>query len=139
MDAPDNSVEGVSRVLEQVMGQIGVDLEKYAEKLSVAGGNIGSNQLIESLQVKTFPRVDSFKGLGFVLLIFGGAHTTWKFTKALLALHWGNLENGEDLGAWRSWFALGGDHKKPVASQDFNTIMRSMHMIHKANLGGHEH
>ncbi|EGG09907.1 uncharacterized protein MELLADRAFT_103911 [Melampsora larici-populina 98AG31] len=134
MDAPDSSAEGVSRVLDKIMEQIGVEKKTYAESLLVAGGDVGSNQLVESLRTKRFPPIDSVEGLEWVLSIFGGAHTTWNFTKSLLSLHWGHSDKGDDSGAWRSLFALGAEYKKPVASQDFNTIMRSAQILHKGNL-----
>ncbi|EGG12170.1 uncharacterized protein MELLADRAFT_102091 [Melampsora larici-populina 98AG31] len=134
MDAPDSSADGVSRVLDAVVSQIGIQKETYAEKLLIAGGDVGSNQLLESLRVKRFPPVKSVEGIEWVLSVFGGAHTTWNFAKAIWSLHWGNSADGEDSGVWRSTFAIGGDYKKPPASQDFNSIMRSLQMIHKANL-----
>lgn len=134
MDAPDSSAEGVSRVLDAVIAQIGLDKTKYAESLLVAGGDVGSNQLLESLRVKRFPPIDSFEGMQWVLSIFGGAHTMWNFTKALLTHHWGKSDHGDDSGAWRSLFALGCEYKKPPASQDFNTIMWSSRILHKGNL-----
>ncbi|EGG05399.1 uncharacterized protein MELLADRAFT_64215 [Melampsora larici-populina 98AG31] len=134
IDAPDSSAEGVSRVLDEVIRQIGLDKKKYAESLLVAGGDVGSNQLLKSLRQKRFPPIDSVEGIQWVLSIFGGAHTTWNFTKALLGHHWGKSDNGDDTGAWRSLFALGGEYKKPPATQDFNTIMRSARILHKANL-----
>ncbi|EGG10756.1 uncharacterized protein MELLADRAFT_60250 [Melampsora larici-populina 98AG31] len=134
MDAPDSSDEGVSRVIDEVIKQIGLDKTKYAESLLVAGGDVGSNQLLESLRMKRYPPIDSVEGMEWVLSIFGGAHTTWNVTEALLTHHWGKSDNGDDSGAWRSLFALGGEYKKPVASQDFNTIMRSTRLLHKANL-----
>ncbi|EGG08451.1 uncharacterized protein MELLADRAFT_61738 [Melampsora larici-populina 98AG31] len=134
MDAPDSSAEGVSRVIDKVLGQIGLDSETYANKLLVAGGDVGSNQLVESLRVKRFPPIDSVEGYEWVLSVFGGAHTSWNFTKALWIHHWGNPSKGTDTGVWRSAFALGLEYKKPAGSQDFNTIMRSCQIVHKANL-----
>lgn len=134
MDAPDSSADGVSRVLDQVMSQIGMTKEEYAEFLLVAGGDVGSNQLVESLRGKLDPPIDSVEGLSWVLSVFGAAHTTWNFAKAIWGLHWGNSSNSENAGGWRSSFELGGDYNKPVASQDFNSIMRNMQVVHKANL-----
>ncbi|EGG01482.1 uncharacterized protein MELLADRAFT_110975 [Melampsora larici-populina 98AG31] len=134
MDAPDSSADGVSRVIEQILGQIGMDAEAYAEHLLVAGGDVGSNQLVESLRMKRFPPIESVKGYESILSIFGGAHTTWNFAKALWTLHWGHSDKSEDTGVWRTAFALGLEYKKPAGSQDFNTIMRSIHIVHNANL-----
>lgn len=134
MDAPDSSAEGVSRVIDQILGQIGMDREAYAKHLLVAGGDVGSNQLVESLRVKRFPPIDSVEGFEWVLSVFGGAHTTWNFTKSLWALHWGNPDQSDDTGVWRSAFALGLEYKKQAALQDFNTIMRSCQIVHHANL-----
>ncbi|EGF98933.1 uncharacterized protein MELLADRAFT_113091 [Melampsora larici-populina 98AG31] len=114
--------------------KIGVNPKKYAEELLVAAGDVGSNQLLESLRVKRFPPVNGMEGLEWVLSVFGGAHTTWNFSKAIWSLHWGNADNGNDTGTWRSSFAIGGEYKKPEAAQSFNAIMRSMQMVHKANL-----
>ncbi|EGG08084.1 uncharacterized protein MELLADRAFT_105330 [Melampsora larici-populina 98AG31] len=121
-------------VLDAVMAQIGVDKEKYAEKLLVAGGDVGSNQLVESLRVKRYPPIKALEGIDWVLSIFGGAHTTWNFAKSIWAHHWGHSDKGEDSGVWRSAFALGLEYKKPVPSQDFNSIMRSLQIVHKSNL-----
>ncbi|EGF97609.1 uncharacterized protein MELLADRAFT_114208 [Melampsora larici-populina 98AG31] len=134
MDAPDSSAEGVSRVLDQVMAQIGKDKSDYANHLLIAGGDVGSNQLVESLCGKLHPPIDDVEGLTWVLLVFGAAHTTWNFAKAIWSLHWGNSSDREDSGAWRSSFELGGDYSKPPALQDFNSIMRMIQMVHKANL-----
>ncbi|EGG02752.1 uncharacterized protein MELLADRAFT_66033 [Melampsora larici-populina 98AG31] len=134
MDAPDSSADGVSQVLDQVMTQIGMQKEQYAENLLVAGGDVGSNQLVKSLRGKLHPPIDSIEGLSWVLSVFGPAHTTWNFAEAVWALHWGNSNDGEDRGAWRSSFELGGDYSKPVVQQDFNSIMRSIQIVHKANL-----
>lgn len=134
MDAPDSSADGVSRVLDAVMRQIGVEKESYAKRLLVAAGDVGSNQLLESLRVKRFPPIKSVEGIEWVLSVFGGAHTTWNFAKAIWCHHWGNSAQGEASGVWRSSFALGGEYKKPAVSQDFNSIMRSTQMVHKANL-----
>ncbi|EGG00455.1 uncharacterized protein MELLADRAFT_67826 [Melampsora larici-populina 98AG31] len=134
MDAADSSANGVSQVLDQVMTQIGMAKEEYAESLLVAGGDVGSNQLVESLRGKLHPPIDSIEGLSWVLSVFGPAHTTWNFAKAIWTLHWGNSNDGADRGAWRSSFELGGDYNKPVAQQDFNSIMRSIQLVHKANL-----
>ncbi|EGG09478.1 uncharacterized protein MELLADRAFT_104204 [Melampsora larici-populina 98AG31] len=59
MDAPDSSAEGVLRVIDAVIAQIGLDKSEYAQSLLVAGGDVGSNQLLESLRVKRFPPIDS--------------------------------------------------------------------------------
>ncbi|EGF97095.1 uncharacterized protein MELLADRAFT_70219 [Melampsora larici-populina 98AG31] len=134
MDAPDSSAEGVSRVLDQIMGQIGLDNDAYSKSLLIAGGDVGSNQLVESLRVKRHPAVDPVEGLSWVLSVFGGAHTNWNFTKALWTHHWGQPDKAEDTGVWRSAFSLGLEYKKPVATQDFNTVMRSCHIVHKANM-----
>lgn len=134
MDAPESSAEGVSRVIDQILGQIGMDQEAYSKHILVAGGDVGSNQLVESLRVKRFPPIDSVEGYEWVLSVFGGAHTTWNFTKSLWGLHWGNSDQAEDTGVWRSAFALGLEYKKPASAQDFNTIMRSFHIVHTANL-----
>ncbi|EGF99383.1 uncharacterized protein MELLADRAFT_112772 [Melampsora larici-populina 98AG31] len=134
MDAPDSSAEGVTRVLDQIMAQIGMDADTYSKHLLVAGGDVGSNQLVESLRVKRFPPIDSVEGYDWILSVFGGAHTTWNFTKSLWAHHWGHPERGDDTGVWRSAFSLGLEYKKPPASQDFNTIMRSCQIVHKANM-----
>ncbi|EGG02078.1 uncharacterized protein MELLADRAFT_57221 [Melampsora larici-populina 98AG31] len=112
------------------MGQIGVDKEEYANRLLIAGGDVGSNQLLESLRVKRFPPIKPLEGIDWVLSIFGGAHTTWNFAKALWGHHWGNSDQGEDSGVWRSAFALGLEYKKPVPSQDFNSIMRASPIGH---------
>ncbi|EGG00266.1 uncharacterized protein MELLADRAFT_112030 [Melampsora larici-populina 98AG31] len=45
MDAPDSSADGVSRVINQVLAQIGVDVETFSEGLLVAEGDVGSNEL----------------------------------------------------------------------------------------------
>lgn len=134
MDAPDNSADGISRVLDAIKLQLDVDSDAFAENLLIAGGDVGSNLLIESLRVKRFPPIDDVESLEWVLSVFGGAHTTWNIAKALWTMHWGHSDKGEDTGVWRSLFSLGGDHKKPVAGQDFNTIMKSMQMVHQANL-----
>ncbi|KAH9810542.1 hypothetical protein DFH28DRAFT_1131935 [Melampsora americana] len=134
MDAPDSSAEGVSRVLDQIMSQIGMDSDTYSKYLLIAGGDVGSNQLVESLRGKRFPSIDAMEGYDWVLSVFGGAHTTWNFTKSLWAHHWGNPDQGEDTGVWRSAFSLGLEYKKHPSAQDFNTIMRSCHIVHKANM-----
>ncbi|EGG11248.1 uncharacterized protein MELLADRAFT_102652 [Melampsora larici-populina 98AG31] len=124
----------INHKIMPILSQIGLDKDKYAEKILVAGGDVGSNQLLESLRMKRFPPIDKVEGLDWVLSVFGGAHTTWNFLKAIWAHHWGNSDIGDDSGVWRSSFALGGDYKKPVALQDFNCIMRSLQQVHKANL-----
>ncbi|EGF99021.1 uncharacterized protein MELLADRAFT_113065 [Melampsora larici-populina 98AG31] len=134
VDAPDSSAEGVGRVFDAIKSQIGVSSEDLAEKLLIAGGDVGSNMLLESLRVKQYPPIDHIEGLESILSVFGGAHTTWNIAKNLWALHWGRTDKGEDSGVWRTSFALGGDYKKPVALQDFNSIMREMRIVHKANL-----
>ncbi|EGF97423.1 uncharacterized protein MELLADRAFT_114352 [Melampsora larici-populina 98AG31] len=134
MDAPDSSAEGVSRVIDQILGQIGMDREDYAKHLLVAGGDVGSNQLVESLRVKRFPPIDSVEGYEWVLSVFGGAHTTWNMAKSLWKHHWGDSSKAEDTGVWRSAFALGLEYKQAADSQDFNTIMRSCQIVHQANL-----
>ncbi|EGG12459.1 uncharacterized protein MELLADRAFT_101645 [Melampsora larici-populina 98AG31] len=134
MDAPDSSAEGVTRVLDQIKAQIAVDDDTYAEKLLVAGGDVGSNLLVESLRVKRFPPINHIEGFEWVLSVFGGAHTTWNVAKAIWGMHWGNSDDKDNTGVWRSSFALGGDCKKPPASQDFNSIMRSLQQVHKANM-----
>ncbi|EGF99441.1 uncharacterized protein MELLADRAFT_68596 [Melampsora larici-populina 98AG31] len=134
MDAPDSSADGVSRVLDAVMGQTGVDKDEYAKRVLIAAGDVGSNQLLESLRVKRYPPVKALEGIDWVLSIFGGAHTNWNFAKAIWGLHWGDSGNGHDSGVWRSAHALGGEYKKPPQSQDFNSIMRSLQIVHKATL-----
>lgn len=134
MDAPDSSADGVSRVLDLISGQMGMAPDRLAENLLIAAGDVGSNQLVESLRVKRFPPIDTVEGYQYILSIFGGAHTTWNFTKALWILHWGNSAKEHDTGVWRTAFSLGLEYKKPAAAQDFNTIMRSCQMVHKANL-----
>ncbi|EGG00022.1 uncharacterized protein MELLADRAFT_112211 [Melampsora larici-populina 98AG31] len=67
MDAPDSSADGVSRVLDAVMGQIGMDKEKYAKRVLIAGGDVGSNQLLESLRVKRFPPVKALEGIDWIV------------------------------------------------------------------------
>ncbi|EGG03084.1 uncharacterized protein MELLADRAFT_65820 [Melampsora larici-populina 98AG31] len=134
MEVPDSSAEGVSRVLDKVLAQIGLDSGTYAKHLLVAGGDVGLNQLVESLRIKHFPPIDLVKGYEWVLSIFGGAHTSWNFTKSLWNHHWGDPANRLDSGVWQTMFALGLEYKKPATMQDFNIIMQSCQMVHKANL-----
>ncbi|EGG11504.1 uncharacterized protein MELLADRAFT_59724 [Melampsora larici-populina 98AG31] len=129
MNAPDNSADGISRVLDEIKAQINMDADSLARNLLVAGGDVGSNLLLESLRTKRYPAIDDVEGLQWVLSVFGGAHTTWNVAKTLWGLHWGCSDKGEDTGVWRSVFSLGGDHKKPVAAQDFNLIMRSVQQV----------
>ncbi|EGG01918.1 uncharacterized protein MELLADRAFT_66699 [Melampsora larici-populina 98AG31] len=133
MDAPDSSAEGVARVLEQVLTQIGVDPDSFAEGLFVTEGDVGSNELVESLRRKRFPCGSRPDSLRWLLTVFGPAHATWNMCKALCSLHWGNSNHGQDNGAWRTAEALGGSSKHP-SQQDFNTLMMMTKKMHDASL-----
>ncbi|EGG06867.1 uncharacterized protein MELLADRAFT_63088 [Melampsora larici-populina 98AG31] len=133
MDAPDSSADGVSRVLEQVLAQIGVDAKSFAETLLVAEGDVGSNELVESLRRKRFPSGNQADSLRWLLTVFGPAHATWNMCKALNSVHWGDSTNGQDTGAWRTAESLGGSAKHP-SQQDFNSLMMMTKKMHDASL-----
>ncbi|EGG01848.1 uncharacterized protein MELLADRAFT_110677 [Melampsora larici-populina 98AG31] len=133
MDAPDSSAEGVSQALEEVMSQIGVDVDEFAKGLLFAEGDVGSNELVESLRRKHFPSSNMEDLLRWIVTVFGPAHATWNMCKALCSKHWGDSKDGQDTGAWQTVEALGGTAKHP-SQQDFNTLMMMTKKSHDASL-----
>ncbi|EGG11117.1 uncharacterized protein MELLADRAFT_60017 [Melampsora larici-populina 98AG31] len=134
IDVPDSLAKGVSHVFNLILSQIYLSKEEYVKHILVAGGDVGSNLLVESLCGKLSPSIDRVEDLSGVLSICGVVHTTWSFGKGIWALHGGNSDNSKDSAVWCSSFELGGDYTKSFASQEFNFIMRSMQIVHKANL-----
>ncbi|EGG06483.1 uncharacterized protein MELLADRAFT_86615 [Melampsora larici-populina 98AG31] len=78
MDAPDSSAEGVSRVFDAIMSQIGLSKEDYAKSLLVAGGDVGSNQLVESLRVKLYGRYTGGIPMTARIVGPGDRHLNWE-------------------------------------------------------------
>lgn len=134
MDAPDNAAEGVGQVLDQVLHQIDQNVEDFASHLLVAGGDVGTNRLLESLRQKRMPSLTAHGSLSHILSVSGPAHVMWNVAKSLLSHHYGDVSDTQSTGAWRSWEALGGNIEKPLVSHDFNLIMRSITQVHHATL-----
>lgn len=134
MDAPDNSADGVSQILDDVASQCGLKVEDMLNHLQVVEGDLGTCQNIESLCKRRFPAGSAIGGLDNLLTIPGVSHIMWNVAQSLLTHHWGDTRNAKDTGAWKSWQSLGGSAGKLPASMDFNMVMRATHRIHTATL-----
>lgn len=134
MDAPDNSAAGVSQVLDAAIQQTGQQPLPCSSKLLVAAGDVGSNELMETLRGRRYPSQTSQQAIDWILTIFGAAHTTWNMDKSIWYLHYGKVNDAQNHGGWQSLEHLGGNTRKPLASQDFNGMMRQTHQVHYASL-----
>lgn len=134
MDAPDNSAEGVSQVLEEVASQCGMTVEDFLKHLQVVEGDLGTCQNFESLRKKRFPAGSPISALDNLVTIPGVSHIMWNVAQSLLTHHWGDTRDSKDTGAWKCWQSLGGSAAKLPASMDFNMVMRAIHRIHTATL-----
>lgn len=134
MDASDNSAEGVGQLIEQICKQVSFTPEKFEESLQVFEGDVGTCINIESLRNKRHPARNSTESLPNVISIPGAAHTLWNLSEWIFNLHYGDENNAQDTGAWRTWQALGGKGSRNPGKKDFNTTMVMIHKVHTANL-----
>lgn len=77
MDAPDNSAEGVSQVLEEVASQVGMTVEELLKHLQVVEGDLRTFQNFESLRKKRYPAGSSIGALDNLVTIPGVSHNMW--------------------------------------------------------------
>lgn len=134
MDASDNSAEGVGQLIEQICGQISFTSEKFSDSLQVVEGDVGTCNNIESLRRKRHPAQSKSESLQNILSVPGAAHTLWNYGEWIFNMHYGDEQDSQDTGVWRTWEALGGKPGRQKGKKDFNTTMVMIHHVHHASL-----
>jgi hypothetical protein len=134
IDAPDNSAEGISQILEHLADQCGLSLDSMSNHIQILEGDLGTCQNVESLRKKRHPAGLQTESLQNTITVPGVAHILWNVSQSLLAHHWGNHNDRKDTGAWKSWQALGGSKSKLPCNMDFGTVLQVIHKSDDATL-----
>ncbi|OAV92052.1 hypothetical protein PTTG_09885, partial [Puccinia triticina 1-1 BBBD Race 1] len=134
MVASDNSSEGVSEVFEGLARQSGLTAAKFASRLMILEGDLGTCLNFSSLKAQRKPNNRPEESLANTFTLLGGAHTLWNVAQALISLHFGDSSDSKDLGCWHFLEALGVKSNQVLNKKDFSLMLVQVQKVHEATI-----
>ncbi|OAV95559.1 hypothetical protein PTTG_08781 [Puccinia triticina 1-1 BBBD Race 1] len=134
MVASDNSSEGVGEVFVGLARQSGLTPAKFASRLRILEGDLGTCLNLSSLRAQRKPNNRPEESLANVSTLLGGAHTLWNVAQALISLHFGDSSDSKDLGCWHFLEALGVKSNQVLNKKDFSLMLVQVQKVHEATI-----
>ncbi|KAH9807170.1 hypothetical protein DFH28DRAFT_1018314 [Melampsora americana] len=134
MDSSDNGSDGIASLYEELIDQTGLTPEAFSNRLQIIEGDLGTCLNFHGLERQRIPSKSPDEALSHLIMVPGAGHTLWNIAQAILLHHWGNPDDKDDLGAWRTAVELGADKAKPTAKKDFTSMIRLIEQIHEATI-----
>ncbi|OAV93802.1 hypothetical protein PTTG_27164 [Puccinia triticina 1-1 BBBD Race 1] len=134
MVASDNSAKGVGEVLEGLARQSGLTPDKFAFRLLILEGNLGTCLNLSSLRAQHKPNNRPKESLANCFTLLGGAHTLWNVAQVLISLHFGDSLDLKGLGCWHFLEALGVKSNQILNKKDFSLMLVQIQKVHEATI-----
>jgi hypothetical protein len=103
----DNSAEGISQVMVSVQRQTGLSPEEFVGRLQPMEGDLGTCQNFNSMRALRSPNGRAEENMNSITFQLGASHILWNIGQTIFTTHFGNTNDAEDMGAWRTLNALG--------------------------------
>ncbi|KAI7949862.1 hypothetical protein MJO28_008683 [Puccinia striiformis f. sp. tritici] len=134
MEESDNSAEGIGQVMESVQRQTGLTPEEFVGRLQPMEGDLGTCQNFHSMRALRAPNKRPEENMNNVTFQLGASHTLWNIGQTIFEKHFGEMNNSENMGAWRTLNALGTPPSKVLQKKDFTGMIQHMERVHEATL-----
>lgn len=134
MDSSDNGSDGISSLYDELIIQTGLPPEEFSDRVQMIEGDLGTCLNFSGLESQRVPSKYSDESLGHLIMVPGAGHTLWNIAQAILLHHWGNPDDKNDLGAWRTVVELGGQKERPTTKKDFTSMIQTIEQAHEATL-----
>ncbi|KAI7934321.1 hypothetical protein MJO28_017167 [Puccinia striiformis f. sp. tritici] len=134
MEESDNSAEGIGQVMEAVQRQTGLTAEEFFGRLQPMEGDLGTCQNFHSMRALRMPNNRPEESMNNVTFQLGASHTLWNIGQTIFTKHFGDVDNAENMGAWRTLNALGTPPNKVLQKKDFTGMIQHMERVHEATL-----
>lgn len=134
MDSSDNGSDGIASLYDELIKQTGLPPKDFAKRLQMVEGDLGTCLNFSGLESQRVPSKSMEESLGHLVMVLGAGHTLWNISQAILLHHWGNPDDKNDLGAWRTVVELGGKKERPTTKKDFTSMIRTIEQAHEATL-----
>ncbi|PLW42680.1 hypothetical protein PCASD_08481 [Puccinia coronata f. sp. avenae] len=134
MVASDNSAQGFEDVCTGIIQQTNLSETKFASRLLMLDGDLGTCVNVKCLQNQRFPSAHVEDSLENVCPLLGASHTLWNIGHAIYTKYFGNSSDSRDSGAWRYLESLGIPSRKTLDKKDFTLMISNMIKIHEATL-----
>ncbi|KAH9458558.1 hypothetical protein MJO28_005620 [Puccinia striiformis f. sp. tritici] len=134
MVASDNSSAGVDEVLTSIIRQSGLTPEEFYGRFQLMEGDLGTCLNLESLRALRKPSGFAENSLSNIIMLMGASHTLWNISQAIFIHHFGKPNNANDQGAWRTLSALNLPCDKPIAKNDFTSMINNIQKIHEVTI-----
>ncbi|POW01076.1 hypothetical protein PSHT_12688 [Puccinia striiformis] len=134
MDEADNSAEGIGQVMESIRRQTGLTPAEFVGRLQPMEGDLGTCQNFHSMRALRAPNNRPEENMNNITFQLGASHTLWNIGQTIFTKHFGDSNNGENMGAWRTLNALGTPPNKVLQKKDFTGMIRHLERVHEATL-----
>lgn len=134
MDSSNNSSDGVASLYLELIQQSGLTTKAFAQRLQIIEGDLGTCLNFAGLYNQRTPSSHADESLQHLLMIPGAGHTMWNICHQIFLYHWGDPSSWNDLGAWQSVVALGGEKDRPTLKKDFTEMLWSVERVHEARI-----
>ncbi|PLW21663.1 hypothetical protein PCANC_03152 [Puccinia coronata f. sp. avenae] len=116
MVASDNSAQGFEDVCTGIIQQTNLSETKFASRLLMLDGDLGTCVNVKCLQNQRFPSAHVEDSLENVCPLLGASHTLWNIGHAIYTKYFGNSSDSRDSGAWRYLESLGIPSRKTLGN-----------------------
>ncbi|POW12630.1 hypothetical protein PSTT_04206 [Puccinia striiformis] len=134
MEESDNSAEGIGQVIESVQRQTGLTPGEFSERLQPMEGDLGTCQNFNTMRSLRIPNKRPEENMNNITFSLGASHTLWNIGQAIFTTHFGDTNNSENMGAWRTLNALGTPPSKVLQKKDFPGMIQHLERVHEATL-----
>ncbi|KAA1067320.1 hypothetical protein PGTUg99_032979 [Puccinia graminis f. sp. tritici] len=130
----DNSAEGIGQVMASVQRQTGLSPEEFVGRLQPMEGDLGTCQNFNSMRALRSPNGRAQENMNSITFQLGASHILWNIGQTIFTTHFGNTNDAEDMGAWRTLNALGTPPNKVLQKKDFTGMIQHLERVHEATL-----
>ncbi|EFP90944.2 uncharacterized protein PGTG_17216 [Puccinia graminis f. sp. tritici CRL 75-36-700-3] len=134
MDAPENSSEGIGKVLAGITDQTGLTPEEFHSRLQMMDGDLATCRNFNSLCTSRHPSPYPQHNLHNISIQLGASHTLWNIATQIFKTHFGDTKNCLDTGAWRCLESLGVPAAKAFPKKDYTLMINHMEQVHEATI-----
>ncbi|KAA1073437.1 hypothetical protein PGT21_012114 [Puccinia graminis f. sp. tritici] len=134
MEQPENSADGIGKVMEAIVQQTGLKPEDFFCRLQVMDGDLATCRTFHSLRSLRIPSYHKRHNLENITFQLGAAHTLWNVAHGIFKAHFGDDHNSLDTGVWRCLNALSIPLEKAIPKKNYSLMIKYMEQVHEATI-----